>query len=520
MKKITILDTTLRDGAQGVGVQFSAEDRIAVARTLDDLGVDYIEAGQPCANPADADFFARKPEMKHARLTAFGATARKGVPPDKDAGMAALLAAGTGTVTIFGKASLLHVEEILRCRPSENLTMIEESVLYLKKNGREVIYDAEHFFSGYSQDPAYALDTLSAALRGGADILVLCDTSGGALPHEAERAVRDVCRKFPSAIIGIHAHNDAGMAAANSILAVHAGAGHVQGTIGGIGERCGNADLVTVIAALQIKQDIICIPQPSLSGLTRAARTVADIANLSVPPNAPYVGSSAFIHKAGMHIDGVIKSPASFEHIPPESVGNRGGFAASDLAGRSYIVEQAQKVFPELSFCKDDEEIVSFTELLKDDARLGISYEAAEASLHLRILKHFSAHSPKFTLTQMRVLTDMEGSTAVLNILAKNMETLSAGQGDGPVHALDQALTLALADAYPEISEVRLADYKVRVINPDSATAARVRVLITSTDGESVWTTVGVSENIVLASFQALGDSIEYYLTLKEAGGC
>jgi len=386
----------------------------------------------------------------------------------------------------------------------------------MKSRGREVIYDAEHFFDGYRQDPAYALETLSAALRGGADILVLCDTNGGALPDEAEKAVREICVKLTNVPVGIHAHNDAGMAAANSILAVLAGAEHVQGTIGGIGERCGNADLVTVIAGLQVKRGVNCIPEASLQELTRAARAVADIANLTIPPSAPYVGGNAFIHKAGMHIDGVMKSPQSFEHIPPESVGNRGGFAASELAGRSYILGQVKRVFPGKTFDKDDEEIISFMESLKEEARQGISYEAAEASLHLCILKHFSNYVPRFTLSQMRVLTDLAGSAAELNISAKGIETLSAGQGDGPVHALDRALSQALEGVYPEIRDVRLTDYKVRVLNPDGATAARVRVLITSTDGESVWTTVGVSENIVLASFQALSDSVEYFLLAKE----
>jgi 2-isopropylmalate synthase len=515
MKKISILDTTLRDGAQGVGVQFSVDDRLAVARILDGLRVDYIEAGQPSASPADADFFAKKPGLKHAKLTAFGSTARKGVPPESDAGLRQLLAAGTEAVTIVGKASLIAVDEILRCEPLENLTMIGQSVAFIKSHGREVIYDAEHFFDGYRQDPGYAMETLTAALRGGADVLVLCDTAGGALPDEIERAVKDVCGRF-ALPVGIHTHNDAGMAAANSILAVLAGARHVQGTVGGVGERCGNADLVTVIAGLQLKRKYLCIPETSVPELTRAARAVADIANLTIPPSAPYVGGNAFVHKAGMHIDGVMKSPRSFEHIPPESVGNRSGFAASELAGRSYILEQVKRVFPGKTVDKDDAEIVSFMESLKEDARQGISYEAAEAGLQLRILKHFYHTAPRFTLTQMRVLTDLEGSTAVLNIRAGEHEILSSGQGDGPVHALDRALTRALEDIYPEIKNVRLTDYKVRVLNPEGATAARVRVLINSTNGVSDWSTVGVSENIVLASWQALSDSVEYFL-IREA---
>jgi 2-isopropylmalate synthase len=511
MKKVTVLDTTLRDGAQGVGVQFSADDRLTVARMLDELGISYIEAGQPYASPADAEFFAKKPKLKNAKLAAFGATARKGVSAGQDPGLAALLAAETGAVTLFGKSSRFQAENVLRCDLGENLSMIERSVTFIKQNGRELIYDAEHFFDGYREDRAYALETLTAALRGGADMLVLCDTVGGALPDEVEQAVKDVCARF-AVPIGIHTHNDAGMAAANSIIAVAAGAEHVQGTFGGIGERCGNADLVTVIAGLQLKRGYGCIPEASLAELTRTARAVADIANLTIPPNAPYVGGNAFVHKAGMHIDGVIKSANAFEHVPPEAVGNIRGFAASELVGRSYILDQIKRVFPGKPVGKDDKEVVELIDLLKEEARTGVSYEAAEASLYLRIRKHFTHSNPFFTLTQMRVLTDLDGSTAVLNIRAGDKETLSAGQGAGPVHALDRALTRALEDFYPQIKAVRLTDYKVRVLNPDGATAARVRVLITSTDGEAVWSTVGVSENIVLASQEALSDSVEYFL--------
>jgi 2-isopropylmalate synthase len=519
MRKVTILDTTLRDGAQGVGVQFSADDRLAVARILDELGVDYIEAGQPHASPADADFFASRHRLKKAKLTAFGPTARKGIPPEADAGMQALLAAGTDTVTLFGKASRLQVEEVLRCALSENLAMIEQSVVYMKSRGREVIYDAEHFFDGYRQDPAYALETLSAALRGGADILVLCDTNGGALPDEAEKAVREICVKLTNVPVGIHAHNDAGMAAANSILAVLAGAEHVQGTIGGIGERCGNADLVTVIAGLQLKRGIQCIPEESLSELTRVSRAVADIANITIPPNSPYVGEHAFLHKAGMHIDGVMKDAGAFEHIPPELVGNRRGFAASELAGRSYILGLVREIFPNKTLTKDSAEIISILDALKEENRTGMTCEAAEASLRLRILKHFGEYRPAFTLNQLRVITEhpAEGpeSTAVLDTTVGGKEKTSAGKGRGPVHALGEALTKSLEDFFPEVKNVRLTDYKVRVLNPAGATAARVRVLITSTDGSSVWSTVGVSDNIVKASWDALSDSVEYFLTNK-----
>lgn len=517
MQKVSILDTTLRDGAQGVGVQFSLADRLAVARLLDELGVDYIEAGQPSGNPADADFFANKPILKHAKLTAFGPTMRKGIKPEADAGMAGLLAAETDVVTVFGKASRLQVETVLRCTLEENLRIIEKSVAYLKNHGREVLFDAEHFFDGYAADPEYSIETLKAAARGGASTIILCETGGGRLPDEISDTVRGLVSQFGKIPIGIHAHNDAGMADANSIMAVLAGATHVQGTMGGMGERCGNANLASVIAGLQLKREKSCIPDSSMPELTRIARAVADIANITLPHNAPYVGENAFVHKAGMHIDGVMKNPVTFEHITPESVGNRRGFAASELAGRAFILGQVERAIPDRTFDKDDHLIVTFMNSLKEDARLGLSYEAAEASLTLRIQKHFGVYTPAFNLIQMRVISETpapgEESTAILNLRVGESETLSAGQGGGPVHALDQAMTHALEGHYPDVRNIRLTDYKVRVLNPGGATAARVRVLITSTDGESVWSTVGVSENIVLASWQALSDSVEYYLS-------
>jgi 2-isopropylmalate synthase len=519
VRKVTVLDTTLRDGAQGAGIQFSAQDRRAIALLLDGLGVDYIEAGQSAAHPGDAAFFAAKPALKHAKLAVFGATARKGVPPGEDAGLAALLAADTGTVALFGKSSAAQARIVLRCEPGENLGMIESSVAFLTGRGREIIYDAEHFFDGFREDAAYALETLRAARRGGAALLTLCDTNGGTLPDEIDAAVRRVMTEIGGAV-GIHTHNDAGMADANSLAAVLAGAEHVQGTLLGFGERCGNANLATVIAALQIKRSFRCIPDGSLPELTRVCRAVADIANVTIPQNLPYVGENAFTHKAGMHIDAVLKSPATFEHIPPESVGNRSGLTASGLAGRSYLLEQIRLVFPGRVFQKDDPEIVSFMNALKEDE--GLSYEAAEASLLLRIRRHFGSYTPAFSLNQMRVISEGtdridESSTAILNLRVGGRDTLSAGQGDGPVHALDRALTRALEIFYPDVHQMRLTDYKVRVLNPGEATAARVRVLISSADGASAWSTVGVSENIVHASWQALSDSVEYFLLNRGA---
>ncbi len=515
MRKISVLDTSLRDGAQGAGIQFSSEDRRAITRLLDELGVGYIEGG--VANPAEKAYFEEKPALKHAKLTVFGATTRKGVPPEK--GLADLVAAGTDTATLFGKASVSQVRKVLRCELEENLDIIESSVAYLTGIGRQVIFDAEHFFDGWREDAVYSLETLRAAKRGGAAILTLCDTNGGFLPDEIDTVVRQVLEEV-GGTIGIHAHNDAGMADANTVAAVLAGAEHVQGTLLGFGERCGNANLATVIAALQLKCGLRCVPDESMPELTRVCRAVADIANVTIPQNLPYVGENAFTHKAGMHIDAVLKDSATFEHIPPEAVGNRRGLTASGLAGRSFLLEQIRRVFPERHFAKDDPQIVAFMGVLKDDE--GLSYEAAEASLLLRIRRHFGEYTPAFSLIKMRVISEgtenlEESSTAILNLRVGERDTLSAGQGDGPVHALDRALTRALEPFYYDIHQMRLTDYKVRVLNPGAATAARVRVLISSADGVSAWSTVGVSENIVQASWQALSDSVEYFLLNRGA---
>ena len=514
MNKVSVLDTTLRDGAQSQGVQFSQADRVAVSRLLDELGVDYIEAGNPHSSPADAAFFANPPALSHSRLTAFGATCRKDTRPEDDAGIAALLAAGTETIAIFGKCWLLHVSDVLGCSAAENLSMIERSAAFLRERGREVIFDAEHFFDGYAENPEYALDVLRAAARGGASILTLCDTRGGRLPDEISRAVGAAVPLF-SQIIGIHSHDDCGMADANSVMAVLSGARHVQGTMGELGERCGNASLPSVIPSLQLKRSFFLLPDSSLSRLTHAARAVADIANLSVPAGAPYVGMNAFAHKAGMHVDAVMKNSVTFEHVPPESVGNSRRFITSDMAGRSLVLPWVQKLRPDIR--RNSPEVAALLADLKEREADGFSYEAADASFELLVRRHMGMHTPHFELLQMKTISeqpirDDQTATAIIKVRVGGSEELSAGQGDGPVHALDRALRRALEVFYPEVGDMRLTDYKVRVLNPREGTAARVRVLITSVAGAEQWTTVGVSSDIITASWQALSDSIEYKL--------
>ena len=514
MKNISILDTTLRDGAQGAGVQFSLDDHFQIVRILDDLGVGYIEAGCLSESPAEQAFWKRRPKLKNARYTAFGATMRRGNTPETDPGLQALAAADTEAVTLFGKSWLLHVEEVLQCSPQENLRLVEQSVAHMKALGRLVIFDAEHFFDGWRADEAYALEVLRAAARGGADILALCDTNGGFLPDDCERAVRQVLNSFDTPV-GVHYHNDAGFAAANSVISVLSGACHVQGTIGGLGERCGNADLIPVIAGLQLKRGYHCLPSESMEKLTHAARAAAEIANLRVPENTPYVGENAFRHKAGMHVDGVMKNPRTFEHIEPEAVGNERCCQLSEMAGRSAILHRVESLHPGLD--KDSPQVAALLRELKDKSHAGYTYEGAEASFALLTRRRLGLYRKLFELISLKSFSEQPAAgglaTAIINLRVGDKEALSAGQGNGPVDALAGALNEALRGFYPEVDRIRLTDYKVRVLNSQAATAARVRVLITSTNGKESWTTVGVSEDIIMASWQALSDGVEYALT-------
>ncbi len=519
MSRVVTLDTSLRDGAQAEGVSFSVLDKLEIIRVLDEIGVDYIEAGQP-SNPKDRELFALRPPTRFSKLTAFGPTARKDTLPQEDEGIRELLSVQTPAVTVFGKASLLHVTDVLCCSGEENLRLIEQSCSFLRAGGREVLFDAEHFFDGYLLNRDYALECLRAAARGGASLLVLCDTNGGRFPDEVYAVVRDVraCLDTP---LGIHAHNDTGMADANTMLAVEAGAGHVQGTLCGFGERCGNANLATVMAGLSGKRGktLSC----DLSSLTRAVRTVAEIANVSLKSNLPYVGRSAFAHKAGMHIDAMRKNPATFEHISPEVFGNDRRFLTSELSGRNQVLPFVRAILPDAG--KNAPEVAALAGLLKEREKLGYAYEGAEASFELLVRRELGVYKPLFELVYFRTFSEQFGmnegkATALIKLRVGAESALSAGEGDGPVHALDSALRGALKPFYPQVGAIRLIDYKVRVLNPRDATASQVRVLITSTDGGRVWSTVGVSADIIQASWQALSDSVEFYcLEERRRGG-
>ncbi len=522
MEKIYLLDSTLRDGAQGEGISFSVEDKLGIAAKLDKLGIQYIEAGNPFSNPKDMLFFqrARQLGLENARLVAFGSTRRHSTSIQDDAGCRSLLAAETEAVAIFGKTWGLHVTEVLRTTLAENLAMITDTIAFFKQAGREVLFDAEHFFDGFAANPAYALDCLGAACRAGADCLVLCDTNGGCLPEQIQAATAAVLQAFPGKTIGIHCHNDAGCAVASSLAAVQAGARHMQGTYIGFGERCGNANLSTLIANLQLKLGYDCIPPQALQRLTKTANYIAEVTNLRLPATMPYVGKSAFAHKGGMHVDGVAKNSRSFEHIHPETVGNSRNILLSEVSGRTAVARRMRQV--DASITRESSTTAAFTEKLKQREQEGYLYETAEASLELFVRKHLGRYQPAFALEYFKLICEQpapmpEGSaTAVVKVRVGQQLEMTSGEGQGPVHALDVALRRALEVFYPSLSSVRLIDYKVRVMDSTAATAARVRVMIESTDGQHIWTTVGVSADIIDASWQALRDSIEYKLLALE----
>ena len=514
MAKVAIYDTTLRDGAQGEGVLFSVDDKLRLAQQLDKIGIDYIEGGWPGSNPRDLEFFKRASHLtlEHAKLTAFGSTKRPQVEPDQDLTLTNLLAAETSAAAIFGKSWILHVTEVLRIDPQENLALIEDSVAFLKSRGREVIYDAEHFFDGFAANPAYALATLCSAAKGGADWIVLCDTNGGTMPLAALKAVR-AAREAVGVPLGVHIHNDSGMAAAISVMSVEAGVSQVQGTFNGYGERCGNANLSSIIPTLILKMGLECSVKPHLEQLTKTSRLISELTNLHHDERQPYVGASAFAHKAGMHVDAVRKNPVTLEHIPPELVGNSRRMLLSDQAGRSSILEKAIDRYPNLT--KNSPEVNMLTEQLKELEHLGYQFEAAEASFDLLIQKAFNDYVKAFSLNGFRIIVEKHEdqpvfSEATIKVTVNGQEELTAAEGDGPVNALDGAIRKALARFYPELRNFKLVDYKVRVLEENRGTAAKVRVLIQTSDGEEDWGTVGVSENLIEASWSALVDSIEY----------
>ena len=522
MERLTIFDSTLRDGAQGQGISFSVGDKLHILELLDELGIPYVEAGNPFSNPKDREFFreAAGLSLKQTRLTAFGSTRRPGSTAEKDPGLAALLEAGTEAVSIFGKASAFHVEQVLRTSREENLEMIGDSIRFLASRGREVIFDAEHFFDGWKQDAEYAEAVIRTAETAGAQWIVLCDTNGGALPEEVFHIVSEIKGKT-SARLGIHCHNDIGCAVANSLLAVQAGAVQVQGTLLGFGERCGNANLAALMPTLQLKLGYDCIPAERMAELTQYARALGEIANVVPDAGMPYVGSSAFSHKGGMHIDGVMKIPASFEHIDPASVGNQRNVLMSEVAGRAAV---SRMMGGEIA--KDSDMAAKIVALVKEREFLGYQYEYAAASLQLMALRQQENFRPFFKVLYSRTIGEQtvedqrtNGSSAIVKIQVGDTCEIGGGEGEGPVHALDRALRKAVGKFYPSLERTRLTDYKVRVIEPKDATAAKVRVLVETTDGREVWSTVGVSRDIINASLQACVDAIEYKLWLDSREG-
>jgi len=517
---LEILDTTLRDGAQGEGINFSAQDKLAVVRALDDLGIPWIEAGNPGSNPKDMEFFrlAAGLRLEHAKLCAFGPTRKKGVKASDDSGVLSLLDAQTQAVVIFGKSWDFHVTEVLRVTHEENLAMIAETITFLKEKKLKVFYDAEHFFDGWKANPDYALTTLKTAMEAGAERIILCDTNGGTFPDIIEKAVKEAANIIngTSCLLGIHAHNDADMASANAITAVLAGCRHVQGTLVGFGERCGNTSLAAVMPSLELKLGFRCLPEGKMEMLSEITRFVAETANVAVPGNMPYVGSHAFTHKAGMHADGILKASKSFEHIDPSLVGNDRHFLMSEVGGRSAIAERAKKIEP--SITRDHPVTAALAQKLKTLEAEGWQFEGADGSFELLVRRELGRYKPLFNIQAYRVVSEhptgetIACSHAWVKVHVDGQEEVAAAEGDGPVNAMDGALRRALKHFYPELQEVRLIDYKVRVINGNAATAAKVRVLITSSDGRQNWTTVGVSEDIIDASRAALVDSIEYKL--------
>lgn len=512
-KKVYLYDTTLRDGSQGKGLSFSLADKIKITRLLDDFGMDYIEGGWPGSNPKDSKYFSSIAQvgLKHAKIVAFGSTCRVGSSPAKDANLQAMKEALTPTVAIFGKSWLLHVTEILGTSAKENLQLIRDSIAYMKDLGREVVYDAEHFFDGFKDNSQYALATLHAADEAGADWIVLCDTNGGALPQEIFNAVQ-VSGAEIKVPLGIHAHNDGDLAVANTLAAVQAGCLKVQGTVNGYGERCGNANLISVIPNLQLKMGVKCLSPEKLRGLSDLARRIGDLANVTLPHQAPYVGTAAFAHKGGVHVSAVEKVRRSYEHVDPEIVGNHRDILISELSGRSNVRVRSQELGIALN--GNEKELVAKIKHLEDQ---GIQFEGAEGSFELLLRRNQPDYVRPFEIVDMMVVSEKRkgkllGAEAIVKVKVNDELVHTAAEGTGPVHALDAALRKALLPRYPALSEVHLVDYKVRILDPQSATCATTRVVIEAASEGENWYTVGSSINIIEASTQALVDSLELYL--------
>jgi 2-isopropylmalate synthase len=512
---LQIYDTTLRDGMQRKGIDLSCNDKIRVAQRLDKLGVHFIEGGWPGSNPKDIEFFERAKdiEWRQTIISAFGSTCRPRSKPEDDANIQALLASETTTCTLFGKSWKLHVTEVLRTTLEDNLRIIEESVAYLVSQGRRVIYDGEHFFDGYKDDPVYAIETLIAATRGGAETLILCDTNGGTMPWEIDPIFKDVIKKTGQRI-GIHAHNDSEFGVANSIAAFRAGAAQIQGTFNGYGERCGNANLCSVIPVIELKLGERCLPEGNLKYLSETAHFISELANLAPDEHLPYVGKAAFAHKGGVHVAAMRRNELSYQHINPELVGNQMYVIVSELSGRGNLLSKAEEYgLGEQS----GEEISGVLEEIKNLESQGYAFEAAEASVALMMKRQRGDYQPPFELIDFSVNVEHREkrgmfAEATVKVRVNGEVYHTAAEGDGPVNALDKALRKALADTYPQIDKFHLADYKVRILDGDKGTKATTRVLIDTKNGTKSWSTVGASANIIEASWYALADSVEYGL--------
>lgn len=519
MQKIKLYDTTLRDGMQAEGVSFSLQDKLLIAKKLDEICMDYIEGGYVVSNPKEMLFFkeAAKLGLKNSKIVGFGNTRRRGVRAEEDTSLAAILESGAAAAALVGKTWDMHVTDVLKVSLDENLAMVSESVAYLKSKGLEIIFDAEHFYDGYKANPQYAVKVLAAATLAGADVLALCDTNGGSLPEQIFEITSAVRKEIATVMLGIHVHNDSDNATANSLAAVRAGARHVQGTINGLGERCGNANLCTIIPNLTFKMGYATIPESKIRSLTEISRFIFEIANLSPVSNMPYVGESAFAHKAGLHVDALRKNRKTYEHIDPESVGNRRKFLISELSGASNVLAKLEGT----RIAENKELAKALLTQVQDLENQGYQFESAEASFDLLVRKAMGTYKPAFELVKFHVNVERNGNNevgteATVKLKVDGVLEHVVAEGDGPVNALDRALRKSLERFYPSIRDMHLIDYKVRVVNAKEGTAARVRVVIETRDKETMWGTVGVSENVIDASWKALVDSVEYKL-LKDA---
>ncbi len=525
-KTIEVLDTTLRDGAQSESISFSVRDKLDIASALDSLGLALIEAGNPAYNPKDREFFsaAKNLTLKNAKIVVFGATCKPGLKPEDDSLLHRLLSVDTDTVTIFGKAWQFHVTDVLHTTREENLRMIRDSISWFAEKGKRVIFDAEHFFNGFADNRDYAIKVAVTAAEAGASVVCLCETNGGVFPEDVAEATNVVVEAVGDrCAVGIHTHDDSGLAVANALAAIRSGATHIQGTIAGFGERCGNLNLATFIGNAQLKLGYRCIPEENLPMLTHTVRQVASIANVTLPGGLPYVGRRAFAHKGGMHMDAVRKAASSFEHVSPESVGNSRRFLISEMSGKSAVIDRINAVLP--GFTRDGEGVETVVERLKELEKAGYQFEGADGSFEILIRRTLRPYKPFFELERFRLVAELSvgnrqtrNTTAMIKVSSSGREEITAAEGNGPVNALDSALRKALEKFYPCLTEMHLTDYKVRVFNTEAATASMVRVMIESTDGKRIWNTVGVSSDIIEASWIALLDSVEFKLIHDQLG--